>query len=369
MAARKVRNPHDVFFKQTLARPGVAADFLRRYLPPRIVRLLDLRRLAIEKESFVDAKLRQHFSDLLVRVGLRGRGEAYVYILLEHKSAPEEWVALQLLRYVTHAWERLRRAGGRLPLIIPVVFYHGAAPWRVSTKLSALLAEPDLARRLRRYVPDFEYHLCDLAQYRDEQLQGVADLPASLRLMKHMLRGDLKRQLPAIFRAVLERLPEREVEERVETMVRYALAAERVTEGEIATALETAEQIGGEQMETFFDKMRKKWRIEGLQEGRQIGRQIGRQEGRRIGRQEGLRRGLREGRREGKQEGKQEALVEMSLRLLRRRLGRLDAETQQRILTLSLRQLRALSEALLDFQTREDLARWLNRRRKATPQS
>jgi predicted transposase/invertase (TIGR01784 family) len=354
MAARKVRNPHDVFFKQTLARPGVAADFLRRYLPPRIVRLLDLKRLAIEKESFVDAKLRQHFSDLLVRVRLRGRGEAYVYILLEHKSAPEEWVALQLLRYVTHAWERLRQGrGGKLPVIIPVVFYHGAAAWRVSPRLSDLLAEPDLARRLRRYVPDFEYHLCDLGQYRDEQLQGVADLPASLRLMKHMLRGDLKRQLPAIFRAVLESLPEREVEERVETMVRYALAAERVTEGEIATALETAEQIGGEQMETFFDKMRKKWRVEGLQEGRQEGRQ------------EGLRRGLREGRREGKQA----ALVETNLRLLRHRFGRLDAETQQRIQALSLQGLRELSLALLDFRTREDLTRWLNRRRKPAPRA
>jgi predicted transposase/invertase (TIGR01784 family) len=348
MAAKQVRNPHDVFFKQTLARPGMAADFLRRYLPPGIVRVLDLRRLAIEKESFVDAKLRQHFSDLLVRVGLRSRGEAFIYILLEHKSAPEEWVALQLLRYVTHAWERLRQArGGKLPVIIPVVFYHGAATWRVGSRLSDLLAEPALARRLRRYVPDFEYHLCDLSRYRDEELKGVADLPASLRLMKHMLGGDLKRQLPAIFRAVLESLPEREVEERVETMVRYALAAERVTEGEVVTALDIAEQLG-EPMETFFDKLRKKARTEGLQEGRR----------------EGLNEGRRKGLREGLREGEHKALVEMNLILLRRRLGQVDAETKRRVQALSLRHLRELGEALLDLQTREDVARWLRRRQR-----
>jgi predicted transposase/invertase (TIGR01784 family) len=341
MPAKKVLNPHDVFFKQTLARPGVATDFLSRYLPQRIVRLLNLSHLTIEPESFVDAKLRQHFSDLLFRVGLRDSGEAFIYILLEHKSAPEEWVSLQVLRYITQAWERLRQSGDRLPVIIPVVFYQGATPWKISTRLSDLLAEPATSRTLRRYIPDFEYHLCDLSQYRDEELTGAADLPASLRLMKHMLRSDLKRHLPVIFREVLKSLPEREVEERVETMVRYVLAAERATEREVGAALENADQTGG-RMETFFDRMRREWRREGRQEGR----------------------------REGRQEGKQEAMVEMSLLLLRRRFGRLDAATKQRILALSLRQLRQLGEDLLDFQTRDDLIRWLNRRRrKPAPQS
>lgn len=139
---KQVPNPHDTFFKRTFARLEVAAEFLRHYLPAEVAGLLDLTQLTLEKDSFVDAKLRQHFSDLLYRVGLKEGGAAYVYILLEHKSAPEEWVALQLLRYLAQAWEQLRRAGSaRLPLIIPVVCYHGAVPWRVGLRLR------DLSRR------------------------------------------------------------------------------------------------------------------------------------------------------------------------------------------------------------------------------
>lgn len=85
---KKAPNPHDTFFKRTFSRIEIAAEFLRHYLPAKVVRQLDLTRLSLEKDSFVDARLRQHFSDLFFRVGLKDGGEAFVYILLEHKSAP-----------------------------------------------------------------------------------------------------------------------------------------------------------------------------------------------------------------------------------------------------------------------------------------
>jgi predicted transposase YdaD len=124
------------FFRQTLQRPGVAAEFLRLYLPEGIVARLDLRRVTLEEGAFVDEKLRRHFSDMLYRVGVKGGGDAFVFFLLEHKSAPDERV-VQLLRYMALAWDRLPLP---LPLIIPVVVYHGAAPWRVSRRLSGLFA-------------------------------------------------------------------------------------------------------------------------------------------------------------------------------------------------------------------------------------
>jgi hypothetical protein len=80
---KQIPNPHDAFFRQTLQRPGVAAEFLRLYLPEDIVAQLDLSRVTLEDGSFVDEKLREHFSDLLYRVGLRGGGDAFVFFLLE----------------------------------------------------------------------------------------------------------------------------------------------------------------------------------------------------------------------------------------------------------------------------------------------
>jgi len=49
----------------------------------------------------------------------------------------------------------------------------------------------------------------------------------------------------------------------------------------------------------------------------------------------------------------------MVCRLLRKRLGSLDAASEARVAALSLRRLERLSEALLDFTAPADLEGWL----------
>lgn len=66
----EVLDPHDTFFRQLLSEPSVAVDFVQNYLPAKIVPLLDLSQLRIEKDTFVDARLRKHFSDVLYSVPL-----------------------------------------------------------------------------------------------------------------------------------------------------------------------------------------------------------------------------------------------------------------------------------------------------------
>ena len=84
----------------------------------------------------------------------------------------------------------------------------------------------------------------------------------------------------------------------------------------------------------------------GLEEGHQQGRQEGRQQGRQ----------------EGRQEGRQAEAVAMTLRQLQRRCGPLPSAQQTRIQTLSLADLEALADALLDFQGAADLTAWLAQR-------
>src|SRR5437868_11362013 len=102
----ELTGPHDHFFKTLLGRPEMAADFLANYLPPEVAEVLDLTAPELVKDSFVDAELQEHLSDLLYRVRLKPGGEAYVYVLFEHKSAPDAWVAFQLLRYLVRIWEQ-----------------------------------------------------------------------------------------------------------------------------------------------------------------------------------------------------------------------------------------------------------------------
>lgn len=80
---------------------------------------------------------------------------------------------------------------------------------------------------------------------------------------------------------------------------------------------------------------------------------------------EGLERGRQEGRVEGRQEGRVEGERLLVLRLLNRRLGALSDDVQTQINQLTLLQLEALGEALLDFTAPEDLNGWLRSRSDA----
>ena len=68
---------------------------------------------------------------------------------------------------------------------------------------------------------------------------------------------------------------------------------------------------------------------------------------------------MQEGIQQGLQQGKHEEALALVLRLLRRRLGPLDAAHEEQIRRLSLEALEDLSEALLDFTQVADVVTWL----------
>lgn len=318
---------------------------MRHYLPPELVAALELASLRLEKDTFVDTKLRQHFSDLLFEVRLVGGGAGYVLLLFEHKSQPDEWVALQLLRYLAQSWESLRQRGlASLPLIVPVVLYHGPGPWRISTHFKALLAMAGLPAALLRYALDFEYYLCDLTRYRDKDLAGGAGLQPALQLMKHIRQKDVKQQLPGIFNTLAEQLPAGAVRERLETMVRYVMEARRATETDVRDALDKAGQ-GGIEMESVLERIFSDYVEKGLQKGLQ----------------KGLEQGLEQGLQQGLQQGQQIGIAAQTLRFLRAQLGPLDAKVEARIRALSQTQLERLGDALPGFRSPADLTAWLRR--------
>jgi predicted transposase YdaD len=181
-------SPHDQFFKELMTQPGVAGTFLRERLPQAVVALFTDSEPRLESGSFVDPELRSQHSDLLFTVDLKSGRPALVYILFEHKSYPDAMVTFQLLRYVIAIWQRYLTDGGSkpLPLIIPMVVYHGAEPWNVPMDFAALF-EPDEA--LAGIVPDFRYFLSDLGAQADHELSRYALLRSGLMALKHATRG------------------------------------------------------------------------------------------------------------------------------------------------------------------------------------
>ncbi|QLE58895.1 DUF4351 domain-containing protein [Nostoc sp. TCL26-01] len=84
------------------------------------------------------------------------------------------------------------------------------------------------------------------------------------------------------------------------------------------------------------------------------------QQDREKARQEGLEQGLQQGLQQGEQQ--------LILRLLNRRLGNIDVSLIEQIQKLSIAQLEALGEALLDFATITDLESWLSHHAEITKQ-
>jgi predicted transposase/invertase (TIGR01784 family) len=328
----EVNHPHDHFFRELLGDPVIAQSFFEHYLPAEIVRELDLS-LAPEPERdvFVDDDLKEHFADLLYRVRLAAGGEAYVFILLEHKSAPDKWVALQTLRYQVQLWTRLREQGvAELPPIYTVVVYHGAARWNVPRNFQALTGLP-ADSRFGKFVPEFEYHLIDLATLDDTQLRGLVYLQAGLWALRSSVTEQAKEQLVKTLQLLL---PENEPVRRqhVVTILKYYSYARReFTPHDLAGAYHTAFKEDGM---TAWEELQ----------------------------QMGLDRGILIGKQEGKQEGRQEEALTLNLRQLRKRFGALDEITLAQIGRLTLDQLGDLSESSLDFKTKDDLDNWLSQK-------
>jgi predicted transposase/invertase (TIGR01784 family) len=141
---------------------------------------LDWQTLTLRPGSFVDAALTHQHTDLLYSATWRDGGEALVYFLFEHQSTPptEGLMAFRLLRYQDRIWERWRADHPKtktLPMIIPIVMYHGVTPWLESRTFDTLLdVPPGLRPAVEPYLVRFTYVLHDLSKMSDDELREGA---------------------------------------------------------------------------------------------------------------------------------------------------------------------------------------------------
>ena len=166
---------HDHFFKAIFARSGNAADLLRSVLPPPLVGYLDLETLVCVQGSSVDGKLDERHKDLLFMVPVIG-ADAFVYILLEHKSHPARLTAFQCKRYAVDAWSdylKAHKTATSLPWIIPVLVHHGASGWTRSLDIAGDLDElsRDVRDAMEPYKPSWQLLLYDVALESDADLR------------------------------------------------------------------------------------------------------------------------------------------------------------------------------------------------------
>ena len=273
---------HDKYFKGMFSRKEVAVNFIQNYFPPEVVQHLDLSQFEIRKDSFVDPHLTEHFSDILYQVGLRHTEtdqpqSAYIYLLFDHKSYSDSLVAFQLLRYATNIWDmalKQRRADKaqkgkriRLPVIFPLVVYHGEEGWTASQQFIDLFDAPE---ELKPYIPNFAYWLCDLTTYDDKEIIGQALLQICLRVLKYSRAEDILARLPEIFRLFEEISNQRTATEVLYSVLRYlSHSSEQLTKERLTQVVEAVFEQGGETMATIAQQLRMEGEAIGLKKSQE----------------------------------------------------------------------------------------------------
>jgi predicted transposase YdaD len=270
-------NIHDAFFKQALSDPQLAGAFLREHLPTDVAALLGDEPPEPHPVSFVDEELRQHHSDLLFRVRLNTGDDALAYVLVEHKSSPEQAARLQLLRYIVRVlvnWYEQNERRLPLPVVLPLLVHQGPASWTISCEFADLFGS--VPGPLRPYLPSFRHALVDLAQMDDRALSGQARLRAFLKALKYSRRPDLPQRIDIL----LAEAPVLEEPDLVLILTYIDKGPIAVSDTLLRETLqrlvpERTERIMGWLTQPYFDKGKAEGRAEGRNEGRVEGRAEG----------------------------------------------------------------------------------------------
>ena len=138
---------HDAFVKKVLENPTTAGGFLEEFLPIDIKKKLNLKKIRVEKETYVEDSLKTKLSDMVYAVEMKGEEEeAFVYCLVEHQSSPDYWISLRLWKYTLLLLERHMKHKEKLPVVVPLVLYNGKTKYRSPRILWELFEVPSFAK-------------------------------------------------------------------------------------------------------------------------------------------------------------------------------------------------------------------------------
>jgi len=187
--SKKIRPEHDELFRSSMEHPKVSKEFLDAYLPQDVKERVDLDSIKVEKESFVEDKLKNSICDVLFSVKSID-GDAYIYVLVEHQSKPHHFMPLRLFKYMINICDQYLTKHPKakiLPPIYPMVFYNGKQKYNSPRNLWELFEDRDLAKAA--WTGD--YQLINVHEIPDEEFKkrpwsGMMEI-----LMKHIRDSDL----------------------------------------------------------------------------------------------------------------------------------------------------------------------------------
>jgi predicted transposase/invertase (TIGR01784 family) len=188
MSSDNIKCPHDRFFRSMMTEPKVIKEFFAQNLPENIRNVINFDTIELQKESFIDDKLKLKIADILYSVEFINQPGS-LYILVEHQSTPEKLMPFRILKYMVSIMEQHlnKTKTHQLPTIYPIIFYTGQKPYNYSLDLSNLWQNQ---KELKNCISFEPCKLIDLSKILDEKLRSYPIYGPFAYAMKHIYQKD-----------------------------------------------------------------------------------------------------------------------------------------------------------------------------------
>ena len=195
MGRTAVHQPHDKLFKATFSKIPNARAFCEHYLPAQVVPKLNWKTLRRLSTTLIHPGLKGSESDLLFSVCAHG-SRGVCYLLLEHQSTEDPYLALRMAGYVHGVLERHRRDHplGKMPRVLAVILAQCKGPWKSACNPADIFPweeGPEWTGVLREHALSLRCHLVDLFGLMYEEIRGTPDGVMGLRVLKAAQEADL----------------------------------------------------------------------------------------------------------------------------------------------------------------------------------
>jgi predicted transposase YdaD len=339
---------HDLSYRSLFSHPRLVEELVRGFVQEPWVDNLDFKTLKRVNVSYVSSKLKKREGDLLWKLRLRHGAPVFVYLLIEHQSRVDRFMAVRLMAYIALLYQDLVKEGeltpdGKLPLVIPLVLYNGEARWWAPQELAELIEQGD--GTAEPYVPRLRYRVIDEGRY---SLKDLADRES---VASQLFWLEKSRSRKALSRGTGRLVPLLSGPEDGPLRRTVLVWIEQVLMPRRRRRRPVPEALGLEEFKIMLEKRVEEWNRELREEGRLLGLKEGRREGRQEGRQEGLQKGLQKGIQKGRQEGEAVLL----LRLIEHKFGRVDPKTRKRVQGADAERLLAWGTKVLTAERLEDI--------------
>ncbi len=169
----EIHHYHDKTYKLLFSHPKIIKDLLTGFIDEDFVKDVDFDKIQKIGTSYVSDTFKERETDLILKLDLKGK-TAYLFALIEFQSSLDKYIALRVLSYMLLFYEDLISTGqikDKLPPVFPLVIYTGEQKCSVPLNIDELIEQP--YKRLKKYVPGFNYHMLDLHGLKEEQLSSL----------------------------------------------------------------------------------------------------------------------------------------------------------------------------------------------------